>query len=331
VVKRVIHVLEENKPQVVAIPGWDAPASLIALWWCLHNDTPSILMSDSQKHDEIRVWWKESIKTQIVKLHSSGYVAGSRHLHYLKCLGMPEMSMITGIDVVDNAFFSERSHDSRQNDAVVRKRLGLPEKYFLASSRFVQKKNLFLLLEAYSKYSNMRVKEPWKLVLLGDGPLNMQIISYLNQVGIRVNVILPGFRQYDELPEYYGLAGAFIHASTSEQWGLVVNEAMACGLPVIVSTPCGCSPELVQSGCNGYTFDPYNSDQLADLMAHVASDACNRAEMGQASREIIGRWTLSTFASNLVKAANLAFESHSRGFSYFNRLLLWVLIHRKRS
>src|SRR3990170_129105 len=80
VVSRVNNVLAEIKPQVVAIPGWDAPASLIALWWCLHNKTPSILMSDSQKHDEIRVWWKELVKRQIVKLNSSGFVAGSPHI-----------------------------------------------------------------------------------------------------------------------------------------------------------------------------------------------------------------------------------------------------------
>ena len=77
VVKRVNNVLAEIRPQVVAISGWDAPASLIALWWCLNNSTPSILMSDSQKHDEIRVWWKELVKKQIVKVSSSGFVAGS--------------------------------------------------------------------------------------------------------------------------------------------------------------------------------------------------------------------------------------------------------------
>ncbi len=74
--------------------------------------------------------------------------------------------------------------------------------------------------------------------------------------------ILPGFKPYDELPVYYALANAFVHASTSEQWGLVVNEAIATGLPVIVSNRCGCAPELVNG--NGFTFDPTNEDELTD-------------------------------------------------------------------
>ena len=81
---------------------------------------------------------------------------------------------------------------------------------------------------------------------------------------------MPGFKQYDELPIYYGLAGAFIHASTTEQWGLVVNEAMAAGLPVIVSERCGCAPDLVENGRNGFTFDPYDVDALTHLMLKMA-------------------------------------------------------------
>ena len=331
VVSRVNNVLAEIKPQVVAIPGWDAPASLIALWWCLHNKTPSILMSDSQKHDEIRVWWKELVKRQIVKLHSSGFVAGSPHIDYLKFLGMPETRIFIGCDVVDNVFLAERARKFQQDSAAVRKRLGLPGKYFLASNRFVQKKNLFFLLQAYEKYCKKVVGDPWKLVLLGDGPLKHQIIIRRDELDLSNNVILPGFRQYEELPAYYGLSGAFIHASTSEQWGLVVNEAMACGLPVIVSSPCGCAPDLVRHACNGFTFDPYDSDELADFLVFVSGNTCNRAEMGQASRNIIDCWSLETFTSNLIKAANVAMEADRPRIDYVSKALLWGLIHRKRS
>lgn len=331
IVKRINNVLDEIKPQVVAIPGWDAPASLIALRWSLLNNTPSILMSDSQQHDEIRGWWKESIKRRIVRLHSSGFVAGSSHIDYLKVLGMPEANIVTGIDVVDNVFFAKSGDECQQNADVVRKELGLPEKYFLASNRFIQKKNLFLLLKAYADYCQKVVGDPWKLVLLGDGHLKQHIISYRDKLGLSNSVMLPGFKQYNELPAYYGLAGAFIHASTSEQWGLVVNEAMACGLPVIVSTPCGCTPDLVRNGYNGYTFDPYDTHELTVLMAHISSNACNRAVMGQASRDIIGYWSLDAFTSNLVKTANKALAADKPQFDYFSKAMLCGLIHRKRS
>ena len=124
--------------------------------------------------------------------------------------------------------------------------LGLPERYFLASARFVPKKNLLRLLEAYAGYRRRAGADAWHLVLLGDGELRGDIERRSALPDLAGAVILPGFRQYDELPAYYGLARAFVHASTTEQWGLVVNEAMAAGLPVLVSDRCGCAPDLVE-------------------------------------------------------------------------------------
>ena len=98
------------------------------------------------------------------------------------------------------------------------------------------------------------------------------------------DVILAGFKQYDELPAYYGLASAFVHASTTEQWGLVVNEAMASGLPVLVSDRCGCAPDLVEDGVNGFTFDPYDVEALAGLMQRVAAMTDERRQAMGASR-----------------------------------------------
>ncbi len=83
--------------------------------------------------------------------------------------------------------------------------------------------------------------EMWDLVLLGDGPLKPTLLKLISSLGLESCVHLPGFKQYDELPVYLGLAETFIHASTTEQWGLVVNEAMASGLPVLVSNRCGCA------------------------------------------------------------------------------------------
>lgn len=332
VMRRVAGVLDEVSPQVVAIPGWDASASLVALWWCLHTNTPTILMSDSQEHDEVRVWWKESIKRRIVKLHTSGFVAGTSHIAYLKSLGMPEIKIFTGCDVVDNTFFAEKARAARLDSVSMRKKFCLPRWYFLASCRFIQKKNLFFLLKSYAVYcqkaGNAAGNSIWNLVILGDGPLMSQIIRFRDKLGLADKVILPGFRQYEELPVYYGLAGAFVHASTSEQWGLVVNEAMASGLPVIVSTPCGCSPDLVRHGHNGFTFDPNDVAALSQHLTCIAGDKCDRDAMGEASQSIIADWSLETFTMNLLKATKVALDTPKSCVGYLNKALLWGLIHR---
>ena len=127
--------------------------------------------------------------------------------------------------------------------------------------------------------------DAWHLVLLGDGELRGELERRIALPDLAGAVILRGFRQYDELPAFYGLARAFVHASTTEQWGLVVNEAMAAGLPVLVSARCGCAQDLVRNGVNGFTFDPYDVEELAGLMQRVAAmTEGQRRAMGQASQ-----------------------------------------------
>jgi glycosyltransferase involved in cell wall biosynthesis len=107
---------------------------------------------------------------------------------------------------------------------------------------------------------------------------------------------------------------------------------MAAGLPVLVSNRCGCAPDLVEEGRNGFTFDPYDTEQLAGLMLRLStmSDA-ERAAMGQASREIISRWTPETFATNLSKAVEVALAAPRPKATLLDKALLWALIHRPAS
>ena len=95
-----------------------------------------------------------------------------------------------------------------------------------------------------------------------------------------------------------------------EQWGLVVNEAMAAGLPVLVSERCGCFADLVIKGVNGFGFDPYNSEQLTKLMLKISSDDCDREKMGQASLKHIEKYSPDYFAQGFVKAVEYA-TTHS--------------------
>jgi glycosyltransferase involved in cell wall biosynthesis len=183
--------------------------------------------------------------------------------------------------------------------------LRLPRHYFLAVNRFIAKKNLTRLLLAYARYRSQRGEHAWKLVMLGDGPLRESLYEQCRDLQLEKDVLFPGFAQYDLLPAYYGLASAFVHASVVEQWGLVVNEAMAAGLPVIVSNRCGCVPELVSEGRNGFTFDPFDVAELTGLMARV-SDHPNLDGMGEASRTIIGQWSPDRFAEGMLRAAETA-------------------------
>jgi glycosyltransferase involved in cell wall biosynthesis len=286
-------------------------------------------MSDSGRHDEVRRRAREATKRRVVRLFSSAVVAGAPHREYACDLGLCAATVFDGYDVVDNAHFERGARHARASDEGWRRRLGLPKRFFLASSRFVAKKNLFRLLDAYAGYHRRIGADAWHLVLLGDGELRAGVESRIAQADLAGDVVLAGFRQYDELPAYYGLASAFVHASTTEQWGLVVNEAMASGLPVILSERCGCAPDLVREGVNGFTFDPYDVDALAGLMQRVAAMTDEqRHAMGRSSRTIIADWGPERFAGGLMRAVQVAVSRPPPKASWVDQALLWTLIHR---
>jgi glycosyltransferase involved in cell wall biosynthesis len=323
-------VLERAKPDVVAVNGWNDFGSLAAANCCVRRGIPMVVMSESARGDEPRTWWKEMIKRRIVDFYSAALVGGRRHVEYLVELGMPRDRIFMGYDVVDNAYFARRALEIRiltssQADEI-RKKYELPENYFLASARFIEKKNVLRVIRAYAKYrqrSEVGRNAPWDLVLLGDGPLRETLNAQLSTLNLHGYVHLPGFKQYDELPVYYALAKAFVHASTTEQWGLVVNEAIASGLPVIVSERCGCVPELVQD--NGFTFDPIDEHELASRLLTMASLLDDeRQRLGDASSRIAENFAPERFGEGLEQAAQLAL-SRPRKASLPSRISIRLL------
>src|SRR5438874_2517997 len=297
--------LEQANPEVVAVNGWNNFGSLAAAKCCVERGVPMVVMSESARDDEPRTWWKETIKRQIVGLYSAALIGGQRHVEYLVELGMPRERIFTGYDVVDNAYFRRRAEEVRSQKSEVRQKYGLPENYFLASARFIEKKNLPRLIRAYAEYrerSEVQRNASWDLVLLGDGPLQETLNAQLSTLNLHSHVHVPGFKQYDELPVYYVLAKAFVHASMTEQWGLVVNEAIASGLPVIVSERCGCVPELVQG--NGFTFDPIDEHELASRLLDMASlPDDERQRLGDASYRVAENFAPQRFGEGLEQAS----------------------------
>lgn len=291
--------LERLKPDAVLLPGYALPAARAGLEWCRRHKVATVIMSDSKEDDAPRVWWREKVKERIVRRFDAALVAGEIHKEYLVKLGMKPAAVFPGYDVVGNKDF----HPSRIRHLA--KPIERP--YFLAINRFVSKKNLPFLLHAYADYRRRITNtEAWDLVLCGDGELRPQIEKILFNNEITDAVHLPGFLEQTDLLPYFAHAKCFIHASLQEQWGLVVNEAMAAGLPVLVSKSCGCFADLVVEGINGFGFDPTNETELVDLMLRVSSDEAKSAQMGEASLAHIQNFSPDYFAENLIRAVEYA-------------------------
>lgn len=317
---RLTEALGSIQPLAVLVPGWSSPAALIALDWCGRHNVSAIVMSASQKIDFRRSSWREWIKKCLLSHVSGALVGGSPHLQYAASLGIPDNRILFGYDVVDNEYFELGAARARSGDAQLQEILKLPRPFLLASARFVEKKNLPRLIDAYG--AARKGEEFPDLVLMGDGPLRREIEGQIRALRLDDSVHLPGFVQYSDLPKYYGLALAFVHASTTEQWGLVVNEAMASGLPVIVSNACGCATDLVEEGINGFTFHPQDTARLASLLCDFAKMSPEmRCAMGDASRRIIAQWTPETFARNARHLVELSLSNPRRPYRLLGRTI----------
>lgn len=320
--------LAEIEPDCVCVSGWGMVIGQALQWWALKHHVPMVLFSESTAYDMERANWKEWIKSWLVRVSSSALVGGAPHRDYIQRLGMTADSVFLGHNVVDSAHFSQK---------VDKRPLGLPDfldqiPFFTACTRFGQKKNIPGLVRAFASYDRMCREEglkSWRLVIAGDGDLRKEIEQTIVSTNMTEKVILLGAISYELLPWLYQHAQAFVHASTTEQWGLVVNEAMAAGSPVLVSRQCGCAPDLVHNGVNGFQFDPYSEEEICKTLHkfHMLP-AETKVTFGQKSREIIADWGPNRFAKGLAQAIDKALVVGPKRNTMVARILLWLLLLR---
>lgn len=324
---RVHAELDRFKPTAVVVAGWSFPESVAAISWARATGARVALMSASQPHDAVRVKWREAIKRRVVSACDAALVAAGPHGDYASHLGIPAERVFFGYDAVDNEYFEMESDRVRNQADTVRKHHDLPSRYLLASGRFIEKKNFPRLIEAFGR-ALAYVDQGHHLVILGDGPERAGIEAAIRREKLQGRVLLPGFRPYDSLPAYYGLADGFVHVALSEQWGLVVNEAAAAAQPLVISRPCGAASALVQQDVNGYLVEPENVFAITKAVAKLmALDDYTRKSMGLASRRIAGDWSPARFASGLRCAYDAALECAPRHLPLRDRFLFRALSH----
>lgn len=294
------RLLERLSPGAIAIAGYGDQHMRRAAVWARRRARRAVLLSDSQACDLPRHFLRERMKRYWVSRHfDRAFVSGASAAAYVESLGIPAHRIWRGYDVVDNQHFATGAAAARADLAKTRAALQLPERFFLYVGRFAPEKNLPRLLEAFAAGGTDLAG--WSLVLVGGGPLEAPLRAQAAALDGRVRLV--AFQQIERLPSYYALAGALVLPSLSEPWGLVANEAMAAGLPVIVSSRCGCAMELVFPGVNGAIVDPGDTGNITrSLVALAASDERRRA-YGQASRQIVDNFSVETWARALTDCA----------------------------
>jgi 1,2-diacylglycerol 3-alpha-glucosyltransferase len=352
VFKRARRIFAELKMDVCILPSYAPKQSLAAFLAAKSLGIRTVMMNESHAGTARAAVVAAHIKRRLVRSFDAALVGGLPQKRYLASLGLPEEKIFTGYDAVDNDYFAQKAGEVRSKAAEYRKQYDLPAHYFLSLGRFVAKKNLTVLIKAYRQLLDSNPNCETHLVMVGSGEEEPKLRALCAGLQLPVyqktsagphdkdnqSQTLPGkndppgvhfygFRQIEENPVFYALADAFILPSLWEEWGLVVNEAMASGLPVIVSETVGCAEDLLQAGPpaslaalpsgqppeilagirqNGFVFDPNSSESLAAALLALASAPALRAAMGEMSRTIVENFSCDNFARNALRAASVA-------------------------
>ena len=294
--------LNKANPQVIICGGYNHAASWEALLWARRHRVPFVLWSESNSQDaRAGRAWVESLKAYFLRHCDRFVVPGKASFEYLKMLGCEEASISTAPNAVDSSWFATRAESAFRRAAEFRDQLRLPSRFILFVGRLVPEKGVCDLLEAYAMLeSGMRSEVG--LVFAGDGVSREELAQQAKRISPGT-VCFPGFAQREDLAGLYALAECLVLPTHSDPWGLVVNEAMACGLPIIVSSVAGCSADLVDDGWNGYVVPPQDSEKLRLAIDCVVRRPELRQSMSAHSLERIRGYSPEACAEGLAAAA----------------------------
>jgi glycosyltransferase involved in cell wall biosynthesis len=282
----VLRELRAFRPDAVAVGGWNQPAFWQALAYCKAARVPLLVWIESTERDarsEARPL--ELAKRTLIRGAAGAFVPGRASAEYARLLGVPDDRVVVAPNAVDNAFF--RTFPRRDERTCT----------FLYVGRLDPEKGIDVLLDAFADV-------PGELVLAGAGTESTTLEERAPE---RVRFLGPVPR--DRLPRLYASADVFVLPSRSEQWGMVLNEAAAAGLPLVATDAVGAAYELVDDDLRVPAEDP---DALAEAMRRLAEDPTARAESGERSRERVAALTPERWAEGVLELARRAGTRRSR-------------------
>jgi glycosyltransferase involved in cell wall biosynthesis len=281
----VLGALWNLRPDVAVLPGYSELYNWFALGYCMLRRIPRIVAFDSTEMDKIRTTYKECIKRAYIYNFHRAMTYGAKSREYIHKLGMPMEAIYIRCQAAN------MDEIRRLQTALPRIDRGREKKRLLYVGRLSEEKNLRRLISAFNAATRMVMGGMrWDLVLVGDGPQGAELKGAVAASGVD-NILFEGGVSWSETVKYYSTCDAFILPSLSEPWGVVVNEAMCCGLPVLVSSKCGAAYDLVTDGVNGYRFDPSSEEELQKVIGLMISRPEELKVMGERSRAIIEEYS----------------------------------------
>ena len=250
-----------------------------------------------------RRWWKEAVKSHIFPRADGVLTAGNDGRSFARRYGADDDRIHDVPHVIDFERFAQGGRLSRHERDSLRSELGIRGVTFVYVGRLWKGKGLSYLLDAFGELQQRDASEV-SLLFVGDGPDEDLLRARVSAQRLQ-NVVFAGFQHDDVLPRLYAASDAFVFPTLGDPFGMVVLEAMACGLPVIATTASGEISERVVEGVNGLLVAPADSEQLLEGMAKLANDAELRRRMGRASIERVAGQTPERWAEAFEQAVEV--------------------------
>lgn len=303
--------LRDGKFDVVVIPGWSMPTSIAAALWCRTHRTPYVVFSETNALRKRPMWLraaKRPLVATVVGGASAWLATGSLSKEYLVAHGAKPERVHRFANTPDVDALTADVEAARPRRAAVRESLGTPSDAVVTVfvGRLIGAKDAATLLDAWAEVERSEPRA-W-LWIVGDGPEAKSLGERAGRLTL-ARVRFAGARRPSELPEVWAAADLFVLPSSHEPWGVVVNEAMAAGLPIVLSDKVGAAPDLLADGENGRLFPAGDAAALAAALATITGDGELRARMAASSRRRIREWTYASSVSGFAAAVRDAAEA----------------------
>lgn len=297
--KGLLDIVKTN--DLIILGGYEQPSIILTSILCRACNKPYVIFFDGISTNRIYTQenkFKKIIKNIVIKNAKSIMANGCvGELYFINQFRYPKESILNQYLAIDNETIDSLYLNKDYYRAEYRRKLNISEgdKVLIYSGRLIDIKNIESVIKAISALGNKNIV----FLITGGGALNNKLQNLASELSVRV--IITGFmKDQIELFKHYFAGDAFILPSVEEPWGLVVNEAMASGLPVLVSDICGCSLDLVHQSENGYTFNPNDIQEISYYIYKLLFED-DKKSMGYKSREIIKHWNFNNSKVSLSK------------------------------
>lgn len=320
---RLYQELDKVDPDVVVAGAIAFPSGAASVRWARQRGKRVIIFDDARMQDVVRNGLVNWVKRRIHNNVDAILTPAPSHIPDYQRFGFRLEQIFFGVDVVDNVFFQERAVNARHDIDKIREQFGLPKRFLLGVGRQILKKNWHGALDAWQKFKELYPASDLSLVLVGNGPCHDALRTKVQHSGIP-DVYFYDFMGTNDISLFYACAeGLLLTSNPGETWGLVVNEAMAAGLPVLISRACGCAQTLVQEEINGWLFDGGSESDICDAIIKLdqVSPVAWQAMSG-ASQALISNWGLERFVRGVCDAVDFVVVQPTKKIRVVDRLIL---------